>query len=179
VAPFVPWQSFYVIVGSAAAALTGLQFVVMALISDSGRKGAHDTVAAFGTPTVVHFAVVLFTSAIIAAPWHSLTAPAVLLGICGLGGIAYAVIITLTAIRQTAYKPVLEDWIWHSVIPFVAYLLMLIGAVALARSGGGLYAIGATSLLLLFDGIHNAWDTVLFLATNETGSGTTTPTAGS
>ena len=29
------WQNFYVIAGSSAGALTGLQFVVMALIADS------------------------------------------------------------------------------------------------------------------------------------------------
>ena len=30
----VPWESFYVIVGSSGAALTGLQFVVIALLAD-------------------------------------------------------------------------------------------------------------------------------------------------
>jgi hypothetical protein len=49
------WESFYVIVGSSAGALTGLQFVVMALIADSWPKGTEKEVAAFGTPTIVHF----------------------------------------------------------------------------------------------------------------------------
>ena len=30
------WESFYVIVGSTAGALTGLQFVVLTLISEAG-----------------------------------------------------------------------------------------------------------------------------------------------
>ena len=30
--PLAPWQNFYVIIGSAAAALTGLMFVVITLI---------------------------------------------------------------------------------------------------------------------------------------------------
>lgn len=33
--PLVAWESFYVIVGSSGAALTGLQFVVIALIAES------------------------------------------------------------------------------------------------------------------------------------------------
>src|SRR5436190_24376937 len=37
------WENFYVIVGSSAGALTGLQFVVMALIPDSPTQaGEHE-----------------------------------------------------------------------------------------------------------------------------------------
>ena len=165
--PFAPWESFYVIVGSSGAALTGLQFVVMALVNDSGRKGAADTVAAFGTPTIVHFCVVLLTAAVISAPWPGVGSPAIILGVCGLAGVAYAGVITARAIKQTVYKPVLEDWVWHSIIPFVAYTLMVLGSIGVARHAGGLFAIGATSLLLLFIGIHNAWDTVTYLATTQ------------
>jgi hypothetical protein len=53
--PLAAWQSFYVVLGSAAAALTGLQFVVMALVSNSRQTGSMREVDAFGTPTVVHF----------------------------------------------------------------------------------------------------------------------------
>jgi hypothetical protein len=52
------WERFYVIVGSSAAALTGLMFVVITLIADSEMPRSPGTVAAFGTPTVVHFCVV-------------------------------------------------------------------------------------------------------------------------
>src|SRR5436190_3462612 len=72
-----PWESFYVIVGSSAAALTGLQFVVMALIADtSARAGTHE-IGAFATPNIVHFCAVLLFSAILSAPWPSLHAVAV------------------------------------------------------------------------------------------------------
>src|SRR5262245_38998679 len=68
-APFAEWESFYVIVGSSAAALTGLQFVVLTLIADSAVGASAAEVAAFGTPTVVHFSAVLLMSAILSAPW--------------------------------------------------------------------------------------------------------------
>jgi hypothetical protein len=168
---FTPWESFYVIVGSSGAALTGLQFVVMALVADAQRKGSSETVHAFGTPTVVHFCMVLGTAAVLSAPWHSVTGPAVLLALCGLGGVGYAGIVTARARRQTSYKPVLEDWIWHSILPFVAYLCMAIGAITMGRpDGAGLFAIAAASLLLLFIGIHNAWDSVAYVATEQYGS---------
>ena|SRR6266536_4124051 len=57
--PLVAWESFYVIVGSSGAALTGLQFVVMALIAESSRRSSGREISAFGTPTVIHFCAVL------------------------------------------------------------------------------------------------------------------------
>ena len=67
------WESYYVIVGTSAAALTGLQFVVMALVADTPGLGSADSVDAFGTPTIVHFSISLFVAALLSAPWASLT----------------------------------------------------------------------------------------------------------
>lgn len=66
------WETYYVILGSSAAALTGLQFVVMALIADTPGIRSADSVGAFGTPTVVHFCLCLFVAAVLSAPWPSL-----------------------------------------------------------------------------------------------------------
>jgi len=165
---FTAWESFYVIVGSSGAALTGLQFVVMALIAGAQFKGAKDTVNAFGTPTVFHFCMVLATAAILTAPWQRALIPGVILTLGGLVGIAYAGIVTARARRQRAYQPVFEDWVWHSVLPIGAYALMLGGALATTGGPGrGLFAIGASTLLLLFIGIHNAWDSIAYVATEE------------
>jgi lipid-binding SYLF domain-containing protein len=46
------WESFYVIVGSSAGALTGLQFVVIALIAENQAARSMREIRAFGTPTV-------------------------------------------------------------------------------------------------------------------------------
>jgi len=78
------WESFYVIVGSAAAALTGLQFVVIALINEGPKGRSTREIDAWGTPTIVHFSVVLLISAILSAPWHRLTSVALMLAACGL-----------------------------------------------------------------------------------------------
>jgi hypothetical protein len=175
---FVPWENFYVIVGSSAAALTGLQFVVIALVAEARRKGKSETVSAFGTPTVVHFGVVLAAASVLSAPWQDATIPGVMLAMCGVGGVGYAGIVTARARRQTSYKPVLEDWLAHSILPLIAYSILLTGALFIERrDGGGLFAIGAATLLLLFIGIHNSWDSVAYVATDEYQSGS--PTAGS
>ena len=167
------WQTFYVIVGSSGAALTGLQFVVMALVAESRNRSSsvkletgEPTIAAFSTPTIVHFCVVLLISAIMSAPWHGLSSIALALGACGIAGLLYCGIVLRLARRQTAYRPVFEDWLWHTVLPFIAHALLLVSAITLrSYPVRVLFVIGATALLLLFIGIHNAWDTVTYIAT--------------
>jgi hypothetical protein len=162
------WESFYVIVGSSAAALTGLQFVVMALVADSNRPSSMREVGAFGTPTVVHFCAVLLIAAILSAPWHRLSSAGLGIGLLGSTGIGYALLVAWRARRQTGYAPVLEDWIWHVVLPLIAYGAMLIAAVVLRRHAQqSLFIIGAGAVVLLYVGIHNAWDTVTYIAVEQ------------
>ena len=159
------WESFYVIVGSSGAALTGLQFVVIALIAESRRPGAATTISAFGTPTVVHFCAVLLISAIMSAPWHSLANVAFALGACGLAGVVYGLLIISRARRQTAYQPVWEDWLWFAILPLFSYMFLLVSSFILrGHPQRVLFMVAATCLLLLFIGIHNAWDTVTYIA---------------
>src|SRR5438105_2804774 len=152
------WENFYVIVGSSAGALTGLQFVVMALIPDSPTQAGEHEINTFGTPTVVHFCIVLFISAILSVPWPRWTEVATLMWVTGALGIVYTMIVIRRSRRTTLYKPVLEDWIWHTVLPLVAYVAMVISAGLLLFSlTRGLFGIAGSVLLLLFIGIHQAW----------------------
>jgi hypothetical protein len=165
--PLTHWDNFYVIVGSSAAALTGLQFVVMALAADSPTRTGTSTatVDAFGTPNVVHFSMVLLLSSILSAPWPTLFSMMIPLTLCGIGGIVYGIIVVRRARCQTGYTPVLEDWIWHTVLPIAAYTALTAASLMLIPvEEDALFAIGGESLLLLFIGIHNAWDTVTYLA---------------
>jgi hypothetical protein len=60
---------------------------------------------------------------------------------------------------------VFEDWLWHAVLPLIAYAVLLIAAIVLrSYPQRVLFVVGATALLLLFIGIHNAWDTVTYIA---------------
>lgn len=158
------WESFYVIAGSAAAALTGLQFVVMTLISDIHRQGSSNEIDAFGTPTVVHFGAVLLLSAIMSAPWPSLLAVALALGTCGAAGVIYGCIVIRRARMQTGYQTVMEDWIWHAALPLVAYTALVVGAITTPRATlAATFIVAVAAMLLLFIGIHNAWDTVTYI----------------
>jgi hypothetical protein len=158
-----PWSAFYVILGSGGAALTGLQFVAMAIAAEAAI-GSEATQRAFATPTVVHFCYVLLVSALLSAPWPSLSALAVTLGVCAVAGVLYALTVLRHARRQTEYEPVLEDWIWHAALPLIGYGMLVAGALELrADPSLSLFVVAAASLLLLFVGIHNSWDGVTFI----------------
>lgn len=168
---FNSWENFYVIVGSSAGALTGLQFVVITLIAEGRTTGNMNEVRAFGTPTVVHFCVALLIAAIASCPWQSLTQPAVALAACGVAGVVYILNALRHARRGTNYKPDLEDWIWYSWLPLLAYLFLFAASLLLiGHPQAGLFSIAAVSLLLLFLGIRNAWDTVTFIAIQHHGA---------
>jgi hypothetical protein len=165
VLPFSTWESFYVIVGSSAAALTGLQFVVIVLGAELNAGSSNAVTRAFGTPTIVHFCAVLLLAAILSAPWPGMASAGVGLAVCGALGFAYGLLVIRHARHQTDYKMVLEDWIWHCSLPLVGYATLFGAAISLQRHASeSLFVIAGTSLLLLFVGIHNAWDAVTYIA---------------
>jgi len=157
------WDSFYVIVGSAAGALIGLQFVVMTLIADRPQIRAAEAGAAFATPTIVHFGAAFLLSALSRAPWHAITIPAALWGLIGFSGVVYAAIVARRMKRQSVYRPGFEDWLCHVVLPSGAYALLALSPFAVAaHTRDALFGVGAATLLLLFTSIHNAWDAVAY-----------------
>jgi hypothetical protein len=171
--PLAHWDTFYVIVGSAAAALIGLQFVAMAIAAEARvRSASSESIDAFGTPNIVHLSAVLLVAALLSAPWPSLRAVDFAMGACAVAGVVYGLIVVRRARRQTGYQPVLEDWIWHAVLPLAAYGVLTVAAAGLTFDvRDALFAVAASALLLLFIGIHNAWDTVTYLAVGQAQSG--------
>src|ERR1700694_2328060 len=125
------WENFYIIVGSSAGALTGLQFVVMALVAETEMATDTGEVDAFGTPTIVHFCAVLLISAVLSMPWVEIGHTAIVVGICGALGVGYTLIVMRRARRTRNYKPEMEDWIWHTILPLVAYVTLLVSAASM------------------------------------------------
>lgn len=162
--PLTTWQNFYVIIGAAAATLTGLMFVVVTLSASVRASGSSEGIATFSTPSVVYFCTALLVSAMLSAPWQALWQASLLLGLCGLAGITYAMIVIRRTLRQNAYQPVLEDWIWHATFPLVSYTTIFVAAIVLISNPvPALFGVGAAMVLLLFIGIHNAWDNVTYI----------------
>jgi len=166
--PFAPWANFYVIVGGAAAALTGLQFVVIVLGAELSAVASEHTASVFGTPNIVHFGAALLNSAILSAPWKRAASASTAIAIFAFAGLLYTLLVLRRARVEKDYVPVGEDWVWHVVLPMLSYALLLVSGIFIARAPGpALFGVGGVSLLLLFIGIHNAWDSVLYIATSS------------
>ena len=164
IAGFTAWQNFYVIVGSSAGALIGLQFVALSLIAGTQTgRGNPEAGQAFASPTIIHFSAVVGLAALFTAPWESINIAGILWGILGLGGVTYSVLVIWRMRSQTAYDPEFEDWLCHAVLPLVAYFDLAASAFAASSHlSEALFGAGAAALLLLFIGIHNAWDAVTY-----------------
>jgi len=163
----VPWANFYIMAGSSAAGLTGLMFVVITLVTREIRSDpqSEDGIAAFSTPTVVHFGAALLISAALSAPWPKLLYPGILLAVVGLSGVVYILRLAILARRLTTYSPDRQDWVWYTIMPTLAYAAILVGALYLFRvPADAMFAFGGGVMLLIFIGVRNAWDIVTYLA---------------
>ena len=79
-------------------------------------------ITVFTTPNVFHFGTVLMAAAILSAPWQALWPAGLLLGLAGLAGVTYMLIVLWLARHGLAsYQPVLSDWLWYTVLPLVSY----------------------------------------------------------
>ena len=136
---------------------------MLTLVADKPHLSVPEAGAAFTTPTIVHFSTVLLVAAILRVPWQGLAAVSTLWGLVGLSGAAYTVVVARRVRRQTAYRADLEDWLSHFLLPFAAYAILALSALAVsAHPHEALLGVGAATLLLLFIAIHNAWDAVSY-----------------
>src|SRR3989475_3351397 len=129
--PFSAWESFYVIIGSSAAALTGLQFVVVVLGAEARSLGPE--VGAFGTPTVVHFCAVLLMSAILSVPWRAVSHAGLSLAAVGVAGNVYMAGVLPRARPQTHHVPGLGERLWGRGFSLLPYATLLGGALPLPQ----------------------------------------------
>ena len=162
--------------GTAAATLTGLMFVVTTLMAgiDAHLSTLNAAVSAFNTPTVVHFGTALLLAGVLSAPWQTFSSLSLLLGLLGLGMVFYSIIVLRRMWRVPHYQSTLEDWLWYMAFPLLAHVLLTVAAFVLPKNpSAALYIVGLVMMLLLLVGIRNAWDMVTFLAIERSHSETT------
>jgi hypothetical protein len=162
------WDNFYVILGSAAAGLIGLTFVVIALLSDA-RRANPAGMRGYITPTIVHFGTVFALAAYMSVPNQTVLSLSVGLAIGGIGTLIYTAVIANNVRRfATQYAPVIEDWVWHVILPTLDYAALLAMAFLIwYRPQLALYCIAAALTSLLFIGIHNALDVAVSVTVQE------------
>ena len=177
VALFHEWHDFYILVGTASATLVGLMFVAASIGATVFSEANRAALAAFITPTVVHFASVLFACFVAVIPshgWHSLGG---VIGIGGVAGVIYSGRILVNVIIRHSFNVDLTDRMFYALIPLVAYLLAVAAAVLLfeqSRMGADLIALAL--LVLLFAGVRNAWDMMVWIVLKVPGGTPPPPT---
>ena len=162
------WHDFYVILGSAAAGLTGLMFVVVSLTSTSMVQRTATGVRVFLSPSVVFFTSIVLVAAVMAIP----PLPPVVLGavlIAG-GGAGVAYLLGIRGHRQWRQSGLDRlDWLWYVALPLASYAAMAAGGAAMVDGARfALHVVGAAAIALLVIGIRNAWDLVLWMTRQPT-----------
>ena len=158
------WRNFYVLLGTAAATLMGLMFVVVSLGPQQIGARTATGVRAFVTPTVVYFTTVLVVAALMTIPGVSALALGALMALGSLGGLGY---MCSTGAHTRWRHANLDrlDWLWYVGLPIFSYLLILGAAAGVGLQDPlGLHSMAGAVLLLLVIGIRNAWDVVLWVA---------------
>ena len=157
------WHDFYVVVGSGAAALTGLLFVIVSLGPKVIASGTETGVRAFISPIAVHFTSALVGSALMLAPDIPPAVLGSLLAIAGLGGVVYTAWTRADAQWRRSNLPIL-DWVWFVGLPFIAFLLIGASGIGIAMNVPvSLQGFAIAILLLIVIAIRNAWDIVVWM----------------
>jgi hypothetical protein len=175
------WHDFYVLVGTASATLVGLMFIAVSIGSSIFNEEKRASMTAFITPTVMHFAAVLFACLMVTIPTQTWLTLGALLGAGGLAGSIYCGRILVQIIIQHRFNVDLTDRVFYVLLPLLGYLLALLSAVLLVmRSAESANLIAAALLTLLFAAIRNAWDMMVWIVIKApSGGGPLPPSVGS
>jgi hypothetical protein len=163
------WQSFYILVGTAAATLMGLMFVAVTFGASlvSAQKTDAPSARAFLDPPFYHFAHVLFVAAFVVVP----TMRAELLG----GVLLVATLVRFASLARTLRHMrlaqqkfndlELADWVSGIVVPLGCYLLLATSGVAFVeRLAIAFDALAVVTIVTLMLGVYGAWELILWLA---------------
>jgi hypothetical protein len=159
------WHDFYVLVGTASATLVGLMFIAVSIGTAIFNEDHRAAMTAFITPTVTHFAAVLFACLVATIPSHTWYTLGGLIGAGALVGSVYSGGLVVQMIIRRRFTIDLEDGLFYALLPLAGYVLALVAAVLLFTRIAALSAdlIAAAVLTLLFAAIRNAWDMMVWI----------------
>ena len=162
------WHDFFVLVGTAGATLLALLFVAVSLGAGFLSNRKTDATRAFFSPVVVHFSAVFFLSAIALVPGHRPVFFAIVITLCALTGLCFALFATIQLLRHdwTRYK---EDHIAYGLLPTICYAGLLVAAAMIwMENEFAVDVVAGALLVLLLVNVRNAWDLTLSMARHQT-----------
>lgn len=157
------WKEFYLLIGTAAAALVALLFVAASIGAGMLTRHAGGPTRTYMSPIAFHFTSALFVSAAALVPSHTRLTLGVLVGLNAIAGVIYAAFLLRRLFTDDISD--LADRICYGIVPLFAYAAGLVAAYLIFY--GSVHApelLAGTVLLLLIVNIRNAWDLMLSLA---------------
>ena len=161
------WHEFYILLGTAAAALVALLFVAasigVGLLSTARGSPTHT----YTSPIVFHYTYVLFLSLVSLIPSNTDWSLAAIIGGSAAAALGYSCFIFVRVMRGSAID--LDDRLGYGASPLAAYAAALAASVfVFERSNIGPPLLAGALILLLLVNIRNAWDLTLFFAQRRT-----------
>ena len=163
---FEGWNEYYFMIGSSAAALIGLMFVVVALTAGRDRSETERGKHLYSSPIVWHLAVILTLSGAAIAPTITPRMFGLFAGALALLGIAIGTRSAIGIARRPGDpdSPAF-DMFWYGIAPALVYAGLAAAIVGMfAGMPWATSAIAAAILTLLLVSIHAEWDLVTYLA---------------
>jgi hypothetical protein len=157
------WHEFYELLGTAAAALLSLLFVVASIGASAMTPETAGGTRTFMSPVAFHYANVLFLGLVALIPTQTWQSFGLTLAVAAAGSLAYSIVILVRVLRDSRADMV--DNFAYGAVPAVCYCAGLVSAaLILKESAAGLEVLGGAALLLLVVNIRNAWDLMLSMA---------------
>jgi hypothetical protein len=161
------WHEFFLLIGTAGLTLTGLLFVVVSLGPRVVAGSPETGLRAFITPNVFYFSTTLIVSAVLLIPPLSPLLIGTFLCVGSLGSLGYLVYAGTHQQWRTSKLPAV-DWVFYACLPTLAFVLLLVSGVGFFLGWSlSMHGVGLALILLLFAGIRNAWDLVIWMIQHE------------
>lgn len=163
----LPWQNFYLLVGTAAATLVGLMFVAVTFGSGLVKPETATTARSFLDPIVNHLVQTLLVACLVIIP----TMGSAVFGILLLFVSAFRLVALVGIYRHMRLAHSrsndieLSDWVMGIAIPIVCHLLLAASGVAFTLHYVIAFdVLAVVTIVNLMNGVYGAWELMVWMA---------------
>jgi hypothetical protein len=149
------WHEFYILLGTAAAALVALLFVAASIGEGYLTAERQSPTRTFTSPIVFHYTYVLFVSLVVLMPVNTDGSLAAIIGVSAALALLYSIYILVRVLRSATTD--IDDRLGYGLGPAAGILTFERSVIGPPLLAGGL-------ILLLVINIRNIWDLTVFFA---------------
>jgi hypothetical protein len=157
------WHDFYILLGTAAAALVALLFVAASIGATMLTPERTRATRTYLSPVVFHFAAILFASLTALIPTQTPLWLGISVGSVALIGLLYSIFVCFRLFRDHVAD--VADLLGYGGCPAAAYAAALVSAYLFkSQSAAAVNVAAGAFMVLMVVNIRNAWDLFIALA---------------